>query len=362
MTESGSDRSTRPGGAKRVRVVERVRTRFARFGEFVTQYSTNISMTGMFLRSDDPQPPGARFEFEFVVSDEAPMIKGMGEVVWVRTKTESEERPAGMGVRFMELDPRSRRVIRWLMEKAVQDGHEPFELGGGGAGPGGPTTAAEASPDAERRAAARTAVPVDAEHALSASSLRNQQARKSRRFRADLVILALIAVAVVVWWLLARMEKTVTVLRSEPPAAAAEPVPEAEATASVEESLPEALSEELRIDELRAAVRAWAKDWTDRDVERYLAHYSTDFETPEGMTRGQWEADRSRRLTDQEYIRVALSGFEVEELGEDAATVSFVQSYRSNRLDETVRKRLVLTREGGAWKIVEELRLERVSG
>lgn len=365
MKESGSDRTARPPDAKRVPVVKRVRTRFARFGEFVTQYSTNMSMTGMFLRTDEPQAPGSRFEFEFVISDEAPMIHCTGEVVWVREKSESEERPAGMGVRFVELDPKSRRVIRWLMEKAVIDGHEPFELGEEHEAGWFGSVFGDSTEEGGGRKLGKTAAPADAEHVQSASSMRNQKVRESRRFRGDLVALAVVAVAVLAWWLMVRAESPVPGDPVEPSVGATESVPATASPASpgpAEEIGAAARTSEVESEEILSEVRAWARDWTERDAERYLSHYSVDFETPANMTRGQWEAGRRERLAAPEYIRVALSGLEVENLEPERATVSFFQSYRSNLLDETVRKRLTLIRQNGAWKIVEESRQERVPG
>ena len=47
-----------------------------RFDTFVTEYSTNISTTGMFIVSDKPQAPGSTFTFEFSVADDWKLIRG----------------------------------------------------------------------------------------------------------------------------------------------------------------------------------------------------------------------------------------------------------------------------------------------
>jgi hypothetical protein len=108
------------------------------------------------------------------------------------------------------------------------------------------------------------------------------------------------------------------------------------------------------IDSILSDVRGWARAWTERDTERYLAYYAEVFEPPRDMTRAQWEGWRRERLDAPGFIRVALAGLEVENLEDQTATVSFFQSYRSDMMDETIRKRLTLVREGGGWKISAE--------
>ena len=49
---------------------------------------------------------------------------------------------------------------------------------------------------------------------------------------------------------------------------------------------------------------------------------------------------------------------EVDLLSPDRAEVSFLQSYRSERFSDRVRKTLVMVREAGGWKIAAETVLE----
>lgn len=358
MTESASDQKPFQPAAKRIQVVERVRTRFPRFGEFVTQYSTNMSMTGMFLRSDEPQPPGSRFEFEFVVSDEAPMIYGVGQVIWVRQEDESDERPAGMGVRFVELDAKSRRVIRWLMEKAAFEGHKPFELGDGS--PVGETELVTGSSTSGEKGGWRlksNAVPVDSQHVRSASSMRNTRVREKRRRRADLLALALIAIIVLGWWVVRLESRVPPDRRDSLSVGEITGSASSEVSASTErgsEAISAGQNEARAIEQILDEVRGWARSWTERNADLYLSFYAQDYETPRGMSRLQWETWRRERLATPEYIRVALAGFEVEDLEDHRATVSFFQSYRSDLLDDTVRKRLTLERQEEGWKILSE--------
>ncbi len=100
-------------------------------------------------------------------------------------------------------------------------------------------------------------------------------------------------------------------------------------------------------------VRAWAAAWSARDAQAYLGFYSKDFKTPQGQSRRQWEAQRKRMLSVQQRIDVRIDMPDVR-ISDNTATVTFRQDYASNHHQETGDKTLVLTRQNGTWKILEE--------
>jgi tetratricopeptide (TPR) repeat protein len=106
-------------------------------------------------------------------------------------------------------------------------------------------------------------------------------------------------------------------------------------------------------DEVLAAVAAWARAWSARDVKAYLGAYSDDFRTPRGLSRQAWEEERSARITGKKQISVGIEAPEVKVDG-DVATVRFRQQFKSDRLSATDRKTLVLVRRDGQWRIHEE--------
>jgi sugar lactone lactonase YvrE/ketosteroid isomerase-like protein len=162
------------------------------------------------------------------------------------------------------------------------------------------------------------------------------------------------------------------VASAEPEASATEvePTPEAE---RVEESLaqpaasaPEAAApaEPAETAAFEVAVQLveliddWAAAWSSQDVERYLTFYASDFLPANGMSRDQWSARRRQRIEAPESIEVRIETAEVDLLNPDRAEVTFLQSYRSDRFSDRVRKVLVLVREVGGWKIAAETVLE----
>lgn len=114
--------------SRRVPLERKVILKFHHFGGFFIEYSANISMTGMFIQTESPKPPGAVFIFEIWLGEEYRLVHGLGEVVWIREHHESEDRPAGMGIRFLKIDEESLAVVERIIAEHVQKGGEIFDL------------------------------------------------------------------------------------------------------------------------------------------------------------------------------------------------------------------------------------------
>jgi molecular chaperone DnaK len=119
---------TVPRDSRRVPLATRVQLKFEWFSGFISEYSANISPGGMFIRTQTPEPPGRMLGFEFRLGDGFELIQGTGEVMWVRPLDESPEKPAGMGIRFLELSPHSRELIARMVENYIREGGTPFDV------------------------------------------------------------------------------------------------------------------------------------------------------------------------------------------------------------------------------------------
>jgi molecular chaperone DnaK len=113
---------------RRVPLERKVSLKFKEFRGFITEYSQNLSMGGMFIRTTSPKPVGTIFDFELSLTDDFKLVQGIGEVLWVRDVDDGPERPSGMGVRFLDLSSESRRLIQRIVEEQVAHGGTPFEL------------------------------------------------------------------------------------------------------------------------------------------------------------------------------------------------------------------------------------------
>ncbi len=87
-----------------------INKQFDSFDQFVTEYVTNVSGNGVFIRSESPLPVGTEITLKFsVVLDEIESVEGTGVVVRV------EHDPPGMGVVFKELDAYSKQLVERLL-------------------------------------------------------------------------------------------------------------------------------------------------------------------------------------------------------------------------------------------------------
>ncbi|MBK5913421.1 tetratricopeptide repeat protein [Rhodocyclus purpureus] len=105
--------------------------------------------------------------------------------------------------------------------------------------------------------------------------------------------------------------------------------------------------------DIERALRNWAAAWSRKDVRAYLASYAPDFQTPRGVSRKAWEAERTQRIDKPGKIEVMVEDVRIS-LNGDKATVRFRQSYKSATMKSSTGKTLVFVRSGGAWLIQQE--------
>jgi tetratricopeptide (TPR) repeat protein len=107
--------------------------------------------------------------------------------------------------------------------------------------------------------------------------------------------------------------------------------------------------------EILETVNAWAKAWSAKDVDGYLAFYGKDFKTPGGEPRANWEKARRQRISAPKSIVVTVDAPKVSVPAEGQASVTFRQGYRSDVIKSTnTTKTLLLARVDGRWLIQQE--------
>lgn len=88
---------------------------FDSFDQFIQEYVTNISRTGVFIKTKTPVPVGTEVDLRFtVIMDDIETIEGVGVVVRVETD------PPGMGVVFKELSAYSQNLINKLLTRSAK--------------------------------------------------------------------------------------------------------------------------------------------------------------------------------------------------------------------------------------------------
>lgn len=106
----------------------------------------------------------------------------------------------------------------------------------------------------------------------------------------------------------------------------------------------------------QAEIDAWRRDWESLDTPRYLAHYGRSFKVGNTDLTG-WNKQKAQVNAGKRWAKVALNDmslFFYPTAGEPMLMANFNQDYRSDNLENQMRKRLYLQREEGDWKVVYE--------
>ncbi len=99
-----------------------IQYRFDTLDDFLAEYSTNISMGGMFIRTEQPREVGSLIYLQFYLRDGAKLIEGLGRVVRVaEPDPEDPDAEHGMGVEFVNFDDESMRLVEHIVEGKPTD-------------------------------------------------------------------------------------------------------------------------------------------------------------------------------------------------------------------------------------------------
>jgi hypothetical protein len=115
---------------RQVKIVSmRAAYKSATVDEFIDRHATEISRRGIFLKAARPFPVGTRLRFEIQIAGHLTVLSGLGRVVTIREHDRANGlRPAGMWVRFLEIDDLSKDVID-AVQKARPDAGLAYDEG-----------------------------------------------------------------------------------------------------------------------------------------------------------------------------------------------------------------------------------------
>jgi len=91
--------------------------------EQLSNYTSNLSAGGAFIRTIDPAPPDEPLEINFVIPELNLTIKVKGRVVWnneYETKQKKSCLP-GMGIEFVDLDPSVKNSLADFLDQKLQN-------------------------------------------------------------------------------------------------------------------------------------------------------------------------------------------------------------------------------------------------
>lgn len=114
------------------------------------------------------------------------------------------------------------------------------------------------------------------------------------------------------------------------------------------------LEKELRNQiEIIDMVENWRRAWASKNLVAYGNYYAENFNS-NGMDRSAWLRHKRALNKKYEYIDVMIDDLSISK-GQKRSVVTFVQTYKSNKLCDIGSKKLVLKLEGGKWKIMREI-------
>lgn len=99
---------------RRVPFFRRVEYKFETIDEFRKEHANDISLGGMFIKTEKPEPLGTVLYLQFDLKDGSPILHGYGKVVRVNPPDIPDLDP-GMGIEFLKFDDESLARIRTLV-------------------------------------------------------------------------------------------------------------------------------------------------------------------------------------------------------------------------------------------------------
>jgi type IV pilus assembly protein PilZ len=95
---------------------------YKRMNTFFADYAKNISKGGTFIKTAKPLDVGTEFVFVLSIPGQADQLRLKGTVMWTVDEDQStEERPAGMGIRFNFADDAERKELESFVAKMMSD-------------------------------------------------------------------------------------------------------------------------------------------------------------------------------------------------------------------------------------------------
>ncbi len=105
-------------------------------------------------------------------------------------------------------------------------------------------------------------------------------------------------------------------------------------------------------DEIAKIIEGWLKAWSLKDIRRYGDYYAKEFRS-QGMNRKSWLKHKNKLNKKYKYIKVSKKNLRIQD-GKKKSIATFILTYKSPEYKSYGRKRLVLIKENGRWKILRE--------
>lgn len=124
------------------------------------------------------------------------------------------------------------------------------------------------------------------------------------------------------------------------------PIPNATTTETTQQN--------ASLEDAKTLALNWAQAWQTKDLKSYINSYVKDFSNVNSGRHSDWIKHRTSRIQNPKFISIKLNDIKLKRLSPNTATITFLQTYKSDRLNDTVKKQLYVEIENGQWKIAKE--------
>ncbi|MBX2867402.1 MAG: tetratricopeptide repeat protein [Acidiferrobacterales bacterium] len=101
-------------------------------------------------------------------------------------------------------------------------------------------------------------------------------------------------------------------------------------------------------------LNSWITSWSERNIEKFLSHYSNQYIPQNNISLEEWLAGKSKAISQAKYIRIKLDDIKIEQFDQSNLTATFKQYYESDSSKNRSIKTLGLRVYNGQWFIVRE--------
>ncbi|HPH08395.1 MAG TPA: autotransporter domain-containing protein [Methylotenera sp.] len=102
-----------------------------------------------------------------------------------------------------------------------------------------------------------------------------------------------------------------------------------------------------------ATINTWAAALSNKNLDVYFNTYATNFETPDGTTRQQWERKRKAEISKETNPAVKISYLRIKPKDNRAVAI-FTQTFIAGSQQVSLQKFVDLENKNGRWLIVRE--------
>jgi len=97
-----------------------IRHRFNSLEEFIREHAGDLSMGGLFLRTESLREVGSLVYLQFSLTTGETLIEGLGRVVHVSAPGNTEARTVGIGIEFVNFDEASLALIEEIVVERLR--------------------------------------------------------------------------------------------------------------------------------------------------------------------------------------------------------------------------------------------------